>query len=99
MGGFSNSGEERFFGIPSNTDEKRQQLMLSLRCNHCGAWEGKPHPLRGYKVELATITCKDKEAKVCQSCRINELKNQSMNLSRGRSAEALLKHFVPGVKF
>lgn len=59
--------------IRTQVEEKKQER----RCSFCGAAEGKPHPMRGFKVELSHPIGDDKGELACQVCRIHFRKQKA----------------------
>lgn len=66
-----------------NTSEKMsysskiEEIEQERRCSFCGAAEGKPHPMRGFKVELTHPVGDDKGELACQVCRIHFRKQKT----------------------
>ncbi len=70
--------------VVMNTSEKKSfsiEEEQGRRCSFCGAAEGKPHPMRGFKVELSHPIGDDKGELACQVCRIHFRKKKAEKAS------------------
>lgn len=75
--------------VVMNTSEKvsKESVEKSLekKCSFCGAREGKPHPIRGFKVELNYPYGDEEGGLACQVCRIHFRKKETGGAIYSRS--------------